>query len=76
VAEIIGKYSTHSTIEDKANRMFAKMEMRKTTFSPIGNKLTTTKGDLMKFHFMLKNNGTYAGKQILSPAAVQILKSL
>ena len=76
VAEIIGKYSTHSTIEDKANRMFAKMEMRKTAYSPIGNRLTTTKGDLIKFHFMLDNNGTYAGKQILSPAAVQILKSL
>ena len=74
--EIIGKYSTRTTIEDKANRMFANMEMRKTSLSAIDGKLATTKGDLMKFTFMVNNNGKYAGKQILSPAAAEMLKKL
>lgn len=76
IEEVINKYSTHSTIEDRANSMFAKMEMRKTSLSAIDGKLTTTKGDLMKFTFMVNNNGKYAGKQILSPAAAALLKSL
>ena len=49
--------------------IFAKCGMSNTSYSALSGKIITTKADLMKFNFMLHNNGKYAGKQVLSPAA-------
>ena len=67
--EILNKYYRHSTISERMEAMFAKCGMNNTSFSAISGKIITTKADLMKFNFMLSNNGQYAGKQVLSPAA-------
>lgn len=70
----LNKYLTHSSLSDRVNAMFRKLEMRNTTFSVFNGKVTTTKGDLMKFKFAVDNNGSYAGKQVLSPAAAKLLQ--
>ena len=67
--EILNKYYRHSTISERMEAMFAKCGMNNTSYSAISGKIITTKADLMKFNFMLSNNGQYAGKQVLSPAA-------
>ncbi len=69
VSEVINKYSHHSTIAERVAAVFVKCGMRHTSYSAINGKVTTTKGDLMKFKFMLNNKGQYAGQKVLSPAA-------
>lgn len=74
IKDIINKYQHRTTVADRANVIFAKTEMRNTTLSSINGKVTTTKGDLMKFKFMVDNNGSYAGKQVITPAAARLMQ--
>lgn len=73
---ILNQYYRHSTITERMEAIFANCGMRNTSYSPISGKIITTKGDLIKFNFMVNNNGKYAGKQVLTPAATQLLKEL
>ena len=73
IAEVIEKYNHRGSTAERAAALFAKCGMRKTSYSAINGKITTTAGDLMKFDFMLKNNGNYAGKQVLLPGAAKLM---
>jgi CubicO group peptidase (beta-lactamase class C family) len=77
VLEVVGKKKFDVLIKQK---LFNPMTMRKSSFTTLdGSALdpaggaTTTADDYMKFLVMLLNNGIYAGKQILSEAAVKEL---
>lgn len=80
VLEVISKKRFDVLIKQK---LFNPMTMRKTSFTnaeggavnPSGGAVSTA-DDYMKFLVMLLNNGKYAGKQILSEAAVEQLKKV
>ena len=67
-------FRTLSTREKIALQMVEDMNMTSTSVS---EKIFTTGYDLNKFYFTLNNGGKYAGRQVLSPKAAEIvLKSL
>ena len=72
--EILCKYRSYASVEEIALQMVEDMNMTSTSVS---EKIFTTGYDLNKFYFTLNNGGKYAGRQVLSPKAAEIvLKSL
>lgn len=72
--EILCKYRSYASVEEIALQMVEDMNMTSTSVS---EKIITTGYDLNKFYFTLNNGGKYAGRQVLSPKAAEIvLKSL
>ena len=78
---LLNKYRRYTSIKECAVNMFAAMGMRSTKFSTAKvyksgysvPDITTTGVDYGKFMFTLKNGGKYAGKQVLSPAAAELV---
>ena len=69
--ELLCKYRRHTSVEEVARAMFAELGMRSTSVS--GGVVTTAGYDFDKFMFTIKNGGKYAGKQVLSPKAAQLV---
>ena len=67
---LIGKFRPYISVEDTALQMIAKMGMRSTTIS---ETVTTTGYDMGKYHFTLGNGGKYAGKQVMSSKAAELV---
>lgn len=81
---LLDKYRKHTTIEEAAINMFNEIGMKSTKFS---NSKDTVQGytvpnvlsneiDYNKYMFTIKNGGKYAGKQILSPAASNLIQKI
>ena len=81
---LLEKYRKHTTIEEAAINMFNEIGMKSTKFS---NSKNTVQGytvpnvlsneiDYNKYMFTIKNGGKYAGKQILSPAAANLIQKV
>ena len=78
---LLNKYRRYVSIEDAATRMFEAIGMNATSFagpkpSRVGYnvpEVITTGYDFNKFHFTLSNGGKYAGKQIISAKAAEIV---
>ena len=68
---LLAKYRGYATIEEVAQQMFSKLGMRNTTIS---STIVTTAYDYNKFLFLVNNGGKYAGHQILSPKAAELVK--
>ena len=68
--EILGKYRSYISIEEAAREMFSKLGMHSTA---IDGTVVTTAYDYNKFLFTVNNGGKYAGKQILSPKAAELV---
>jgi len=81
---LLNKYRRYTTIEEAAQEMFAKMGMRNTRFvaekpavSGYSVPSVITDGiDYNKFKFTIGNGGKYAGKQVLSPEAAELVQSV
>ena len=80
VLEVISKKNFDVLAKQK---LFNPMTMRRTSFSSVdasavnpSGGATSTPDDYMKFLVMLMNKGKYAGKQILSEAAVEQLMQI
>lgn len=72
---ILTKYRKYVSIEEVALQMFASLNMTDTSISgtAVSPKISTTAYDMNKFMFAIKNGGKYAGKQVLSPKAAEIV---
>ena len=78
---LLNKYRRYVSIEDAATRMFEAIGMNATSFaghkpSNVGYnvpEVITTGYDLNKFGFTLRNGGKYAGKQVISAKAAEIV---
>lgn len=82
IQAIIEKYRRYVTIEEAAQFMFVQMGMQSAKFAG-GRVLTSGYSvpevimdvyDLTKFHFTVRNGGSYAGKQVFSAQAAEIIK--
>ncbi len=80
VLEVISKKRFDVLIKQK---LFNPMTMRRSSFTSLDGMLinpsggaTSTAEDYLKFLVMLMNKGTYAGKQILSEASVELLMQI
>jgi hypothetical protein len=82
IQAIIEKYRRYVTIEEAAQYMFVQMGMQSAKFAG-GRVLTSGYSvpevimdvyDLTKFHFTVRNGGSYAGKQVFSAQAAEIIK--
>ncbi len=81
LAALLDKYRSYLSVEEAAQIMFNEIGMRSTRFSDpmeISGKVNlrgviTTGHDCRKFYFTLKNGGKYAGKQVISPAAAELV---
>lgn len=72
--KLLCKYRSYASVEEVARQMLVYLNMTDTTVS---DSIITTGYDLNKFYFALNNGGKYAGRQVLSPKAAEIvLKSL
>ena len=67
---ILGKYRSYATIGEVAQEMFSKLGMSSTA---VDGCVITTAYDYNKFLFTVNNGGKYAGKQVLSPKAAEII---
>ena len=76
LVEVLNTYSTHSSVAERAGKLFSNTEMRHTSISAGNGNISTTKGDMKKFAFMVENNGMYAGKRVMSAKAAQLMKNL
>lgn len=76
LVEVLNAYSTHSTVVERAGKLFNNTEMHHTSISSGNGNISTTKGDMKKFAFMVENYGMYAGKRVMSAKAAQLMKSL
>lgn len=72
LAALLEKYRKCVTMEEVAQQMFAKMGMHSTSLTP---SVTTTGNDLIKFRFTIENGGKYAGHQILSTEAAELVRN-
>ena len=76
---ILGKYRSYASVEEVARQMFAALNMTNTelsgsvTGSGSTAQIITTAYDMNKFEFAVGNGGKYAGKQVLSPEAAEIV---
>ena len=76
---LLNKYRSYASVEEVARQMFAALNMTNTelsgsvTGSGSTAQIITTAYDMNKFMFALKNGGKYAGKQVLSPKAAEIV---
>ena len=67
---VLGKYRSYAPIEEAAREMFSRLGMHSTT---IDGTVVTTTYDYNKFLFAVNNGGRYAGKQVLSPKAAELV---
>ena len=67
---VLGKYRSYAPIEEAAREMFSRLGMHSTT---IDGTVVTTTYDYNKFLFAVNNGGKYAGKQVLSPKAAELV---
>lgn len=78
---LLNRYRRYLSIEECAKTMFAKMGMRSTRFSDVKMRLSgysvpdiiTVGYDLDKYYFTLGNGGKYAGCQVLTPEAAELV---
>ena len=68
---LLDKYRSYATIEEVAQEMFSKLGMNSTT---VGESVITTAYDYNKFLFTINNGGKYAGKQVLSQKAAELVR--
>ncbi len=68
---LLNTYRNHTSIENVAQNMFATIGMNSTSISR--TEVHTTGYDYNKFLFTLKNKGKYAGKQVISPEAAELV---
>ena len=68
---LLNKYRKHISTDEAAMNMFAAIGMNSTSIS--GSDIHTTGYDYNKFLFTLQNNGKYAGKQVISAKAAELV---
>lgn len=68
---LLNKYRKHVSTDEVALNMFAAIGMNSTSI--IGTDVHTTGHDYNKFLFTLQNNGKYAGKQVISVRAAELV---
>lgn len=82
--QLLDNIKRHNSIKDRAEGMFKALGMRNTKFAQSVPATTsynvpniiTTKGDMLKFKFAVKNGGKYEGKQVISEKAAVMLVEL
>ena len=68
---LLNKYRKYVSIDEVAHKMFAAIGMNSTSI--LGTNVHTTGYDYNKFLFTLQNNGKYAGKQVISVEAAELV---
>ena len=68
---LLNKYRKYVSIDEVAQKMFAAIGMNSTSI--LGTNVHTTGYDYNKFLFTLQNNGKYAGKQVISVEAAELV---
>ena len=68
---LLNKYRKYVSTDDVAQKMFAAIGMNSTSI--LGTDVHTTGYDYNKFLFTLQNNGKYAGKQVISCGAAELV---
>ena len=68
---LLNKYRNHASTDEVATNMFAAIGMNSTSIS--GTNVHTTGYDYNKFLFTLQNKGKYAGKQVISAKAAELV---
>ena len=68
---LLNKYRNHASTDEVATNMFAAIGMNSTSIS--GTEVHTTGYDYNKFLFTLQNKGKYAGKQVISAKAAELV---
>ncbi|MBQ8034971.1 MAG: hypothetical protein IJ267_07575 [Bacteroidales bacterium] len=71
--QLLHKYRKYISVEEAARQMFAKIGMRSTAISNTSANVITNDHDLNKYYFTLKNSGKYAGIQVISPEAAELV---
>ena len=69
---LLKKYRPNIDARQYAVDIFVKLGMRNTCFK--GSEIITTRSDLAKFHFALRNGGCYAGKRVFSEYAADLME--
>ena len=67
---LVGKYRSYITLEEAAQEMFSQLGMHSTY---VADSVVTTAYDYNKFLFTVNNGGKYAGKQVLSQKASELV---
>jgi hypothetical protein len=73
---VLSKYRSYASVEEVARQMFANLNMTDTEIcssAVLQVSIVTNAYDMNKFMFTLKNGGKYAGKQVISPKAAEIV---
>lgn len=68
---LLNKYRKYVSIDEVARKMFAAIGMNSTSI--LGTDVHTTGYDYNKFLFTIQNNGKYAGKQVISVGAAELV---
>ena len=71
---LLNKYRAYASIEETAKKMFDQIGMTATKLE--GCNVVSNGIDFNKYLFTLRNGGKYAGKQIISPAAAELVLKL
>ena len=78
---LLNKYRSYASISQVTKQLFADLNMTSTSIQVSDSQtsipaVTTTAYDMNKFMFAISNGGKYAGKQVFSPKAAEIISSV